>query len=111
MIPAFILCVCLILLDQLHNRRVGAWLDTCLYQGRETPWWRCKNDCLIDVWNLSHLVFYALLAYVYPDCVFILFLVGLLWEYLESWIGVCDWTDVFWNAAGIGIGLLCHSLI
>jgi hypothetical protein len=37
-----------------------------------------------DGWAISHVLFYALLGYLYPDRWMYLFVTGVLWEIIES---------------------------
>ena len=36
-----------------------------------------------SLWPFSHLVLYAVLAFIFPDCLIVLFVIGVIWELLE----------------------------
>ena len=45
---------------------------------------------VLDWWSVSHLFFFAVLAYLFPDHLFELFLVGILWEIIEDGLSPRD---------------------
>ena len=45
-----------------------------------------SNCC--SFWPISHLVLYTILAFIFPDCLLFLFLLGVLWEGIEMTGGV-----------------------
>ena len=40
-----------------------------------------------DLWSLSHLIFYFILVYIYPEEWFFIFILGVIWELIEYWMG------------------------
>lgn len=40
-----------------------------------------------DGWAISHILLYAVLAYLFPSRLFVLFLIGVVWELLEEAYG------------------------
>jgi len=63
-----------------------------------------KIKCLVTPWNVSHLVCYFVLAFLFPSYVFVFFSASVIWEVMEIVTGVCDFTDIFYNAIGLLIG-------
>ena len=39
-------------------------------------------DCC-SLWPFSHLILYAILAFIFPDCLIVLFIIGVVWELME----------------------------
>lgn len=81
----------------------------------------------IDLWSVTHFVFFLFLGYLYPDHIFFIIFVGIVWEFIEYMIGLfevgstvsqfCSFTnlkngrvsygrisDVFINLAGYLVG-------
>jgi hypothetical protein len=65
---------------------------------------------VFTVWNLSHIVYFALGAYFYPDKALLLWTLGLVWELLEDYINVMNPLDILWNTIGILIGLALRNV-
>ena len=43
-----------------------------------------SNLCSIcDLWSILHFLLFFMLAFIHPDCYIVLFIYGVLWEYLE----------------------------
>jgi hypothetical protein len=57
------------------------------------------------LWNLSHVLYYALGAYLFPDKAFLLWCLGIVWEILEIPFNSSNLLDILWNSIGILIGL------
>lgn len=57
------------------------------------------------LWNLSHVVYYALGAYLFPDKAFLLWCLGVVWEISEVFFNSSNLLDILWNSIGILIGL------
>ena len=64
---------------------------------------------VFTLWNLSHVVYYALGAYLFPDKAMILWLMGIVWEFLETKVSAFNFLDIVWNTLGIFIGLAIAS--
>lgn len=60
---------------------------------------------MFTIWNLSHILYYAVGAYLFPDKAFILWCLGIVWELLEVPFNSSNLLDIFWNSIGIFIGL------
>jgi len=56
------------------------------------------------VWNLSHVLYYGLGAYLFPDKAVLLWGLGALWEFAESFVGYMNPLDIVWNTIGILLG-------
>lgn len=60
-----------------------------------------------DLWALSHATLYFMLGYLFPKHLFILMLMGIVWEVIETGLGtVSDWwfgrtTDIAFNLVGL----------
>ena len=59
---------------------------------------------LFTLWNLSHVLYYALGSYLFPEKRVLLFGLGVAWELLEIPWGAFNFLDIFWNFIGILIG-------
>jgi hypothetical protein len=59
---------------------------------------------LFTFWNLSHVLYYALGSYLFPEKRILLFGIGVAWELFEIPFGVFNFLDIFWNFIGILIG-------
>jgi hypothetical protein len=40
-----------------------------------------------DLWAVSHLLLYALLGYMFPQHLFLLMIIGVIWEFIEDYLG------------------------
>lgn len=47
-------------------------------------------SAVIDWWSVTHMLFFAILAYLFPDHLFELFLGGILWEIIEDGLSPRD---------------------
>ena len=65
---------------------------------------------VFTMWNLSHILYYAIGSYIFPDLRLELWLMGLLWELLEIPFNTSNLLDLFWNAVGILIGALLRKI-
>lgn len=60
-----------------------------------------------DLWALSHTILYFMLGYLFPEHLFILMLMGIVWEVVETGLGtMSDWwfgrtTDIAFNLVGL----------
>lgn len=69
-----------------------------------------KNPCILNLWNISHILMFTVLSFKFSQYRFILFLVGILWEIGEAFLGHNNNLDILWNAIGIIIGAGLHNL-
>ena len=60
---------------------------------------------IMTLWNISHVLYYALGAYLFPDKAFVLWGLGVFWELTESGFGYMNPMDIAWNTLGLFIGL------
>jgi len=44
----------------------------------------------IDGWSLSHFLFFMLIGYLYHNVFFITFLLGIIWELFETYVGIYE---------------------
>ena len=65
------------------------------------------KKCFLPVWALLHILTYALISFFVPQLWYITFIIGILWEYVESLYNAEFWLDILWNGIGIlfGVGL------
>jgi hypothetical protein len=47
-------------------------------------------SCVIDWWSVTHIGFFAILGFFFPDHLFELFLVGIFWEVVEDGLSPRD---------------------
>jgi hypothetical protein len=64
---------------------------------------------VFTLWNLSHVLYYAIGAYLFPDKAMLLWLMGIVWEYFERYFCAFNFLDILWNTIGIFIGLSVAS--
>lgn len=61
---------------------------------------------IFTIWNLSHVLYFALGAYLFPQYILELWIVGLLWEIGEHFLfQISNPLDILWNTIGIFIGI------
>lgn len=84
----------------------------------QTRFARCAG---CDLWALTHFIMYAILGFLFPDYIFLFFLVGVGYELFEQWAGTAEldlgnrswWygrvSDVFFNWAGLVTGSAIHA--
>lgn len=98
----------------------GAFVDPLTYAPVPPPW-----DKFLDGWGLSHLLFYAILGYLFPNRLLFITILGISWEFVESmfkdhpfYLSKCNylesddtdgwwygrWQDIVMNTSGIIIG-------
>lgn len=61
-------------------------------------------------WAATHVALYWILAFCAPKLWFPLFLIGVLWEILESFVHLHSVADILWNSIGIAAGILSRQL-
>jgi hypothetical protein len=59
---------------------------------------------IFTLWNLSHVLYFAIGSYLYPDKRLLLWFLGLIWELLETGVRIANPLDIMWNTIGILIG-------
>jgi hypothetical protein len=74
------------------------WTRNISNEGREF------GPRIFTLWNLSHVLYFALGSYLFPDKRLLLWLMGLVWELLETGFHVANPLDILWNTIGIFIG-------
>ncbi len=42
----------------------------------------------IDKWYFTHLIFYSILGYLYPNTFYLSMFIGIIWELFESYLGL-----------------------
>jgi hypothetical protein len=65
---------------------------------------------VFTVWNLSHILYFAVGAYLFPDKALLLWSLGLVWELLEYYVNVMNPLDILWNTIGIALGLALRKV-
>ena len=89
-----------------------------------------ENCC--SLWPISHFILYMILAFLFPNCITILFLIGVMWEFIEmtgdnvisrfntakhsgntqyssNWVEG-NFKDVVFNSAGLAVGYALRKL-
>lgn len=69
------------------------------------------QKCLLPVWALLHLLTYACISFFVPQLWYISFIIGILWEYFESFYNAEFWLDIVWNGIGILLGVGLRAII
>lgn len=44
-----------------------------------------ENCC--SGWTISHFIFYLILGFIFPDCIIVIFIISIFWEFIEVFIG------------------------
>ena len=70
-----------------------------------------KTPCVINLWNISHILYFLVLTILFPEYHIFLFCAGVLWEIAESFVGHNNWFDIGWNIIGIILGLVIVKTI
>ena len=65
---------------------------------------------VFTLWNLSHVLYYALGSYLFPDKRLLLWALGLVWELLEDYQNASNPLDILWNTIGIVIGIALRKV-
>jgi hypothetical protein len=58
------------------------------------------------VWNLTHILYYALGSYLFPQKRLLLWVLGLIWEISEHATETMNPLDILYNTIGIFLGSL-----
>jgi hypothetical protein len=75
---------------QYYATTLGWAIHPLLPPDRGEPQERGKKPILkvpsaeLDWWSVTHIVFFAILAFLFPDHLFELFVLGILWEIIED---------------------------
>jgi len=120
----YLICVFIIVAYGTFRCKTTSFTDPLTFTIAPPP-----LDKYLDGWGISHLLFFALLGYLYPQYIWFSFVLGVLWELLEYsfkshpfylsgckynmtthkgegwWYG--RWQDIVMNS----IGLLCGYAI
>lgn len=64
-----------------------------------------KKPCILNGWNISHILSFMVLTIVFPEYSLFLFFGGIIWELLEIIWQVENYLDIAWNTIGILLGL------
>ena len=68
-----------------------------------------KESCILNLWNISHILCFLVLTLLFPDYFIHLFILGILWEITEMFFGHENWLDICWNLIGISVGLFIRT--
>ena len=60
-------------------------------------------------WNASHIGYFALGSYLFPDKRILLWWIGLAWEIFEHFVGIANPMDIVWNTIGIALGAFIQT--
>ena len=69
-----------------------------------------ESDVLITGWNISHLFLYIIGGFLCPKLTVLWLIMGVWWEFLETFkeVDCHDYSDMFYNIAGLYIGVFLH---
>jgi len=59
---------------------------------------------IFTFWNLSHVLYFTIGSYMFPEKRLLLWALGLIWELLETGFKCSNPLDILWNTIGIFIG-------
>lgn len=65
----------------------------------------------IQLFQLAHFFYYFVLALMFPDAWFFIWLTSFGWEILEYALGWAVWSDLAFNTAGIASGVILREMI
>jgi hypothetical protein len=71
---------------------------------------RLHGPRIFTFWNLSHVLYYAIGAYFFPDKALLLWTLGLIWELLENNFNAMNPMDILWNTIGVALGLALRKV-
>ena len=55
---------------------------------------------IIDGWNVTHILFYGILAYIFPNEIYIIVLLGIIWEIIEYIMANIKFKNIFMSNIG-----------
>lgn len=68
------------------------------------------KKCFLTTWGLSHILFNATMAFIFPMHLCELFAMGVIWEGFEHFIWDCmDPLDIVMNASGLILGRIARQ--
>jgi hypothetical protein len=106
-----ILC-CIYLTDYFHECVIGCDENDkmCKYItydiNGEYKKQHMKKPCILNGWNISHIILFMILSVYFPNERIFLILCGILWEIAEYFFKHENWLDIVWNILGIFLGIL-----
>lgn len=62
------------------------------------------------MWNLSHVLYFAVGSYLFPDKRLLFWTLGLIWELLEHQFNAMNPLDILWNTIGIALGIALRKV-
>jgi hypothetical protein len=104
---------CILLIALIHVTKNNDFFNKCwlrLKEGKHVC--KCVNkdsNCLINGWNISHILFNFIITYKNPNYWFHIITIGCMWEVLEILFGVCDSVDISCNMIGVFIALVVRQ--
>lgn len=61
----------------------------------------------LTLWNIAHVLYFAIGGFLFPDKRLLLWSMGLLWEYIEDvYFDIGNPLDIFYNTIGILLSIL-----
>lgn len=88
--------------------------DLCNYKGKDHAFLfftrnisaegREYGPRIFTMWNMSHVLYFAVGSYLFPDKRLLLWFLGIIWELLETFVKASNPLDILWNTIGIFIG-------
>ena len=70
-----------------------------------------KKPCILNIWNIYHILLFLIFTLFFPKYYLFLFVVGILWEIAEHFVGHDNWLDIVWNTIGIVLGIVLKKYI
>ena len=70
-----------------------------------------NTPCIFNGWNLSHIMLFAFLTFLFPEYYILLIVSGIIWEITEYFDGLNNWLDILWNIIGVTIGLITRRVL
>ena len=70
----------------------------------------CGN-CLVTSWNISHVLMYMIMGYLFPNILLEIVFIGIMFEILETTWDCYDMMDLVWNTSGYMIGALARNYL
>ena len=70
-----------------------------------------NENCITSGWGISHFFMFFILGYLCPKLYLELFILGLIWEFIEYYIGCHCAFDILLNTGGLIFGVTLRNII
>ena len=130
-LQVILICICVVFVIAAYGTfrcKSPKFKDPLTLSFVRHPW-----DKFLDGWGIMHLLFFLILTYKYPANWILIFLLGVLWEIIESffhehpfYISKCNyvldtdqvagwwygrWQDIVMNSIGMCIGYMLQRFV